>query len=205
MSSSKKLPPHPFLTAETITYNFVWETCFDEAPRPPTPPSHIRITHLTTPLPPESSPTTPPSQTSTLSSPPSPPSTPKTLTITDAHANGNEYIPCTALLTWRHHTATFHGQFNTHLSKFSDWLLDERETNKAFLDAFGEADVGITHTPRSGFRGGIGGTEVRDDAGELMLGVWVDGGVGWGVKLWGKMGGGLSLGERGRLGIRGEA
>lgn len=67
--------------------------------------------------------------------------------------------------------------------------------------------MGITHTPRSGFRGGVlGGTEVRDDAGELMLGVWVDGGVGWGVKLWGKLGGeGLSVEERGRLGIRGEA
>lgn len=206
MSSSKELPPHPFLTAPTITYKFVWESCFDEDPKPPVPDSHILITRL--PKEPESEPDTDPSQTSTLSSPPTTDPTsfsPKTRTITEARDNGHEYIPCTAVLTWRHYVATFYGLFNDYTSKFSDWITDEEGTNQAFLSEWEGSVVSIGHTMRSGFHGGIwSGTPVLDDGGKRMLFVWVDSGLGWGIKLYGKVVGeeevgGLSGGERERL------
>lgn len=66
--------------------------------------------------------------------------------------------------------------------------------------------MSITHTPKSGFHGGIlSGTPVLDDGGARMLFVWVDSGLKWGVKLYGKVVGeggvvgGLSGGERERL------
>lgn len=85
-------------------------------------------------------------------------------------------------------------------------MLDEKNTDQAFLREWEGSDVSITHTPKSGFHGGIlSGTPVLDDGDNRMLFVWIDSGLKWGVKLYGKVVavgeevGGLSRGERERL------